>query len=120
MSLDLGTGLTCARAPASRQMELIEMQSDKDEAEKTRDVALTALFAGVEKSLTVGKGLQEIRDSTFGKLGFENRHVRPARCSAGVRRGRPPPLVRRRLTHGGRCSFACRRLSRSSAAWRQT
>jgi hypothetical protein len=50
-------------------MEIVEMQSEKEEAEKTRDIALTALFAGVEKSITVGKGLQEIRESTFSQLG---------------------------------------------------
>ena len=50
------------------QDELNEMKSELDEAERTRDVALTALFAGVQQSAEVSQQVKIIRKDLGDKL----------------------------------------------------
>lgn len=50
------------------QDELNEMKSELDEAERTRDVALTALFAGVQQSAEVSQQVKNIRKDLSDKL----------------------------------------------------
>ena len=52
-----------------------EAKSDLEEAERTRDVALTALFAGVQQSAEVGQHVQKIKEDLGGKLSTRDMQV---------------------------------------------
>lgn len=57
------------RAPHCQlQAELYEAKMEREEAERTRDVALTALFTGVEKSQEIRRSIAEIKKATEGRL----------------------------------------------------